>query len=134
MRADVFKRLANMSEHVAAAHGATVQHAIPADEGNPVTKNDEALTARMLPSLRKVVGDDKVVDPGLTMGAEDFSFYALEVPSMFFFIGATPRGVDAITAPSNHSPEFFLDEEALKIGTRALLSVATDYLEAPPVK
>ena len=130
MRKDVFSRLARISEHTAAAHGATVEHAIPADAGNPVTRNDPALTARMRPSLERIVGADNVVDPGLTMGAEDFSYYALEVPSMFFFVRATPRGTDPITAPSNHSPEFFLDEEALKIGSRALYAVATDYLDA----
>ena len=81
---------------------------------NPVTVNDPALTARMMPSLEKVAGQGNVVDPGLTMGAEDFSFYAKEVPGLFFFVGATPKGQDPMKAPSNHSPEFFLDEEALK--------------------
>ena len=130
MRKDVFSRLTRISEHTAAAHGATVNAAIPADEGNPVTRNDPALTARMRPSLERIVGADNVLDPGLNMGAEDFSYYALQVPSMFFFVGATPRGKDAVAAPSNHSPEFFLDEEALKIGSRALLAVAVDYLAA----
>ncbi|MBB5207757.1 amidohydrolase [Chiayiivirga flava] len=130
MRKDVFSRLTRIADHTAAAHGATVQNRIPADEGNPVTRNDPALTAKMRPSLERIVGADNVLDPGLTMGAEDFSYYALEVPSMFFFVGATPRGTDPVTAPSNHSPEFFLDEEALKIGTRALHAVAVDYLAA----
>lgn len=128
MRRDVFARLTRISDHTAAAHGATVVNAIPADEGNPVTRNDPALTARMRPTLERVVGADNVVDPGLTMGAEDFSYYALQVPSMFFFVGSTPRGTDPVTAPSNHSPEFYLDEDALKIGSRALVAVATDYL------
>jgi amidohydrolase len=65
---------------------------------------------------------------GLIMGAEDFSLFAREVPGFFFFVGATPPGKDAGTAPSNHSPEFFLDEGALKVGTRAMLQVALDYL------
>ena len=85
----------------------------------------------MLPLLKSVVGADNVVDPGLTMGAEDFAYYAREVPATFFFIGATPRGTDPSKAPSNHSPEFFLDEEALRIGTRALLAVALGNLTAP---
>ena len=62
------------------------------------------------------------------MGAEDFSFYAREVPGFFFFVGATPPGQDATAAPSNHSPEFFIDERALQVGTRAMLQVALDYL------
>ena len=31
-------------------------------------------------------------------------------------------------APTNHSPEFFLDEAALDVGLRAMLQVALDYL------
>lgn len=129
MRKEVFARLARTAEHVAAVHGATVEHAIPADAGNLVTMNDVALTERMLPTLQSVVGSANVIDPGYTMGAEDFSYFAKAVPSLYFFIGATPRGTDPLAAPSNHSPEFFLDEEALKIGTRAMLGVATEYLE-----
>ena len=47
---------------------------------------------------------------------------------MFFFVGATPVGQDAQTAPSNHSPEFFLDESALPLGTRAMLQASLDFL------
>ena len=127
MRDAVFADLANVADKVAAAHGATVVAKIPDKPGNPVMVNDPALTARVVPSLRKAVGDANVVEMDLNMGAEDFSFYAREVPGFFFFVGATPRGQDAIRAPSNHSPEFFLDEEALKVGTRAMLQVLLDH-------
>ncbi|GAB3338345.1 amidohydrolase [Marilutibacter aestuarii] len=132
MRQAVFSELTTIAEKVAQAHGATAVAQVPDTKGNPVTVNDPALTARMLPSLEKVVGADNVVDPGLTMGAEDFSFYAQQVPGVFFFVGATPEGRDPRTAPSNHSPEFYLDESALDIGVRAMLQVALDYLNDPP--
>ena len=134
MRQAVFADLKNVAEHVSAAHGATVEAKVPDTRGNPVTVNDPALTARMLPSLEKVAGAGNVVDPGLTMGAEDFSYYAKEVPGLFFFVGATPKGQDPMKAPSNHSPEFFLDESALDLGLRALLQVTLDYLNGsnPP--
>jgi amidohydrolase len=128
MRAEVHQRLARIAEHTAAAHGARVEHSIPMPGSNPVTVNDPGLTAQMLPSLRRVAGDDQVTQMDLVMGAEDFSLYANEVPGLFFFVGSTPRGIDAASAPSNHSPEFFLDEEALTLGTRALLQVTVDYL------
>ena len=127
MRQGVFADLKNVAESVAKAHGATAVVKVPDTKGNPVTANDPALTARVVPSLRKAVGDANVVEMGLVMGAEDFSFYAREVPGFFFFVGATPRGQDAIKAPSNHSPEFFLDEEALKVGTRARRQVVLDH-------
>ncbi|MDY0022952.1 amidohydrolase [Arenimonas caeni] len=128
MRQQVFADLRNVAEKVAAAHGATAIAQVPDTKGNPVTVNHPALTARMVPSLEKAVGAANVVEMDLNMGAEDFSYYAREVPGFFFFVGATPPGQDPLKAPSNHSPEFFLDEQALKVGTRAMLQVALDYL------
>ncbi len=134
MRADIFKDLKNVAEHVAAAHGATVEAKVPDNAGNPVTVNDPALTAKMLPSLQAVVGADNVYEPALQMGAEDFAFYTKEVPSMFFFVGSTSKGIDPVTAPSNHSPKFLLDESSLDVGLRALLQVSLDYLHAGAAK
>ena len=128
VRQAIYADLKNVATHVAAAHGATVDAQVPDTEGNPVLVNDAALTARMRPSLEKAAGAGNVVDEPLTMGAEDFALYAQQVPSLFFFVGATPVGQDASKAPSNHSPEFFLDESALPVGTRALLQVTLDYL------
>ncbi|NUS38592.1 MAG: amidohydrolase [Lysobacter sp.] len=127
-RAAIFGQLKEVAIDVAAAHGATVDAQVPDRAGNPVTYNDPALTARMRPSLEAVAGKDHVVEPPLQMGAEDYSFYAKEVPSMFFFVGATAPGIDPATAPSNHSPKFQLDESALDLGLRAMLQVTLDYL------
>jgi len=134
VRQAIFTDLKNVAEHVAAAHGATVKAQVPDQDGNPVTVNDPALTRRMRPSLEAVAGVDRVIETPLQMGAEDFSYFARVVPSMFFFVGATPAGQDPRTAPSNHSPKFFLDESALDLGTRALLQVALDYLQSPPAR
>jgi len=129
MRQKIFADLKNVAEHTAAAHGARAEAQVPDQDGNPATINDPALTARMLPSLQAVVGRDNVYEPPLQMGAEDFSFYAREVPGLFFFVGATSAGIDPATAPSNHSPKFLLDEKALDVGLRALLQVSLDYLQ-----
>jgi len=131
MRQKIFADLKNVAEHTAAAHGARAQAQVPDQDGNPATINDPALTAKMLPSLQAVVGSGNVYEPPLQMGAEDFSFYAREVPGLFFFVGATSAGIDPATAPSNHSPKFLLDEQALDVGLRALLQVSLDYLHGP---
>ena len=135
MRQKIHADLINVAEHVSAAHGASVETRVPASLGYPVTINDPALTARMLPSLRAVAGAERVVEPSLQMGAEDFAYYAQQVPAMFFFVGATAPGIDPATAPGNHSPKFVLDESSLDLGLRALLQVTLDYLHggaAPP--
>ncbi|MDQ1091751.1 amidohydrolase [Xanthomonas sacchari] len=132
MRQQIFADLKTVAEHTAAAHGAKAEAHVPDQDGNPATVNDPALTARMLPSLQAVVGAGNVYEPPLQMGAEDFSYYAQQAPAMFFFVGATGPGIDPATAPSNHSPQFLLDETALDVGLRALLQVSLDYLGAKP--
>ena len=128
VRKAIYADLKNVAAHVAATHGATVVAEVPDIEGNPVTVNDPALAARMRPSLEKAAGPGNFVELPLNMGAEDFALYAQEVPGLFFFVGATPVGQDAQKAPSNHSPEFFLDEAALPLGTRAMLQASLDFL------
>ncbi|HEY0503233.1 MAG TPA: M20 family metallopeptidase [Lysobacter sp.] len=131
MRERIFADLRNVATHVAAAHGASVDAKVPDAEGNPVTLNDPALTARMIPSLEAAAGKGNVIEPPLQMGAEDYSYFAREVPSMYFFVGATTKGIDPVTAPSNHSPQFALDESALDLGLRAMLQVTLDFLHTP---
>lgn len=128
VRQKIFADLENVSTHVAAAHGAKAEVNIESNDGNPATINDPALTARMMPSLQATVGAANVIEPSLQMGSEDFSLYGQQVPAMFFFVGSTSAGIDPITAPSNHSPKFLLDEQALDVGFRALMQVSLDYL------
>ena len=126
MRKEVFADLKNVAESVARAHGATADARVPDNMGYPVTVNDPSLTERMRPSLEKVVGAANVVTQGISMGSEDFSFYAREVPGMFFRVGAKdpakPKGTNG------HSPEFYLEEASLDVGLRAMLQVTLDYL------
>lgn len=131
MRDAVFADLVNVAESVAKAHGATVVAKVPDTLGNPVLANDPALAARVAPSLARAVGAEDVVQMDLVTGAEDFSYFSKRVPGFYFFVGSTPPDVDAATAPSNHSPEFFVDESALGVGTRAMLQVVRDYLATP---
>ncbi len=130
MRQQIFADLKNVAESVAHAHGATAVAQVPDTKGNPVTANNPALTTRAVSSLGRALGASNVVEMDLIMGAEDFSYYANQVPGFFFMVGATPKGQDAAKAPSNHSPEFFLDEAALKVGTRGMLQVVLDYQSA----
>lgn len=127
MRQKLFTDFRNIAEHVAAAHGAKAIAQIPFGASYPKLVNDPALTTRAAASLGKVAGAE-VVQMDLITAAEDFAFFANEVPGFYFFVGATPKGEDAASAPSNHSPKFFLDESALPLATRALLQVSLDYL------
>lgn len=126
MRADIKVRLAEIAELSAKTLGATATTEI--HPGYPVVVNNPELVASMRPVLAGVVGDKMLIEPGLITGAEDFSYYALETPGMFFFLGVTPKGTDPEAAASNHSPAFYVDESALKVGVEAMTKVALTAL------
>lgn len=126
-RKTIFEKLKLTAKNVAESAGTTVDVTIY--EGYPVTINDPKLTEASLLSVKRVFGDENVIEVPLIMGAEDFSFFALEIPGFYFFMGATPKGEDPAKAPSNHSPLFFVDESILVQGTEALSQLAIDYLD-----
>jgi amidohydrolase len=121
---DAMKRIV---ENTAEASGASATFEFE-QYHNPVTYNDPKLTARVLPSLRKVAGEENVKEISLITGAEDFAYFGQKVPSFFFMVGVTPSGTNVLDAPANHSPLFYLDEAALPIAVRAMTAVAVDYL------
>jgi amidohydrolase len=124
-RAQIFENLKTTAQMTAKATGAEAH--VHIDEGYPVTINDIELTRKMLPTIARVAGKDKVHVADLMTGAEDFSFFALEVPGLFVFLGVTPEDEDAANAPSNHSPFFYADEKALKTGTELYVNWVLDY-------
>ncbi|KPH92030.1 N-acyl-L-amino acid amidohydrolase [Pseudoalteromonas undina] len=127
MRADIKKRLAKTAELVAESAGAKAD--VHIDHGYPVTINNVALTQKMTPTLARIAGADNIITTDLITGAEDFSYYALETPGLFYFLGVTPKDQNAKTAPSNHSPQFYVDESALQLGVESLSQLVVDYLQ-----
>ena len=126
-KAQIVSAVKRMAENTAEASGATAEFKLD-DYSNPVTTNNEALTEKMLPSLRRVAGDDKVKRIPLVTGSEDFAYFANAIPSFYFVVGVTPPDQNPVTAPVNHSPLFYLDEAAIPLATRAMVAAATDYL------
>jgi amidohydrolase len=126
-RKDILERMERTAKLTAQASGATATFEIATD-GNPVLYNDPDLTARSLPALRRAAGTANVRETTLQPPAEDFAFYAQKVPSFYFFVGVTPADRDPRAVPSNHSPQFYLDEAGLPLAERALSAVVVDYL------
>lgn len=129
IRADIHKKLKFTAEQVAIAAGATAE--VDINIGYNVTVNNPQLTEHMLPTLHKVTGQERVVRADLITGAEDFSFFAEQVPGLYVFLGVTPPDQDPAKAPSNHSPLFFADERALDTGVRLLTRLALDFKDNP---
>ena len=121
-------RIKTIVTKTAEAGGATAEVKIPFSYHYPVTYNDPALTAKMLPSLKATAGADHVrLKPAVT-GGEDFSFYQEKIPGLFIFLGGMPKGQDPMKAPSHHTPDFFIDESGFVLGVNALSNLALDYM------
>jgi len=126
MRDQIHAKIKLIAENIAISAGAVAT--VEIDTGYPVTFNDGELYDQMMPTLVKVSGERAVFTPPLVTGAEDFSFFANEIPGVYFYLGSVPEGQDPLAAPSNHSPMFDVDESVLGIGARALSHLAIDYL------
>ena len=128
VRSSIHEKIRSIAEQTANAMGAVAT--VEIDPGVPVTFNDLALTQQMVPTLERVYGEDEVFESPRVTGAEDFSFYQEQVPGFFFFIGARPPQLSAAEAIPNHSPFFYVDEDALAPAVQAMTQLAIDYLGA----
>jgi amidohydrolase len=92
-----------------------------------VTYNDPKLVEETLPAMRRVVGENNVLQAAPEMGAEDFSEFSKIVPGFYYRLGVGNKA-KGITA-GVHTPDFDADEDSLVIGVKAMSNVLLDYLE-----
>lgn len=96
------------------------------DRGTPATINDIGLTRESIPALERIVGKDNVKQLPPTMGAEDFSYFANEVPGFYFRLGMVKP--DTVSG-DHHTPTFLADDTSINVGIRAMSNLLVDYLE-----
>ena len=124
----IWASVRRIATNVAESAGATAEVSI--DPYVPVTTNDPALTAHMLPTLQTVAGPANVREIKPVTGGEDFSFYQEKVPGLFLFVGGMRKGQDPATAADHHTAGFRIDESGLTLGVKTLATLAADYLSA----
>ncbi|HEX8088605.1 MAG TPA: amidohydrolase [Blastocatellia bacterium] len=110
---------------VTSAYGATFD--LKFSNPNPVTYNDPKLVEEMMPTIRRVVGDQNVIAPRPFMPAEDFSYYQKVIPGFYYFLGVGNKAKGL--APMWHTADFDVDEESLVIGVKVMSNVLLDYLD-----
>jgi amidohydrolase len=98
------------------------------DRTHPVTINDTLLAARLVPTIQRVLGKANVQRRQPSTGAEDFSYFAQEVPGFFFHLGAVPVGRES---GGHHTPTFYADDRAIPIGIRTMTALVLDFLAKP---
>lgn len=127
MQKTIHERINVIATNIAESAGAKAT--VKIDIMYPATINDPALTDRMIPTLQRLAGKDKVLITPATTIAEDFSFYQEKVPGLFFFLGGKPLNKKSSEAAPHHTPDFELDESGFGLGVKALTHLAVEYME-----
>ena len=111
------------------------------DEFTPATYNNPELTKRVIASLQKALGKEKVEPKDATMIGEDFSEYSLlpdrSVPTCFFDLGAVDPAKFAESQkpggpplPSLHSSKFApAAEPTIRTGVIGMTSAVLDLMK-----
>ncbi|MBK9118096.1 MAG: amidohydrolase [Phycisphaerales bacterium] len=115
--ATVTHRLRELAEGIARAHGATVE--IVFQPGYPPLVNDGGAVTTALDLARELGWtEEQIMLLAPQGGAEDFAYYAAQVPSAFLFLGARNEALDC--RYPHHHPRFNVDEAALPLGVALL--------------
>jgi amidohydrolase len=128
MRELIQRRVREIATGVAQSMGASAEVHIPWSSSYPITYNDADLAAEMRPVLEAVAGPDGVEVVKPITAAEDFSFFANEVPGLYISLGGKPPGIPKEHVAAHHTPDFHIDESGFDVGVRAMAAMAWQYL------
>ncbi len=117
-------RISALARGIGAAMRADVE--VIYTRGYPTTVNDEAMTELVREAARQTVGAERVHVAKPQMGAEDFSYFLLERPGCFFFVGSKNEEKGLVW--SHHHPRFDIDEECMAAGIGTMATTVLTYL------
>lgn len=125
LRDRMHREIEELASHLCKSMGADVD--IEIRKGYPSLVNDPKVTNWAKSKAIEVLGADKVHDLPIRMTAEDFAYFAQEVPACFYRLGTSNKAT-GIGAPL-HTSRFDVDEDSLVIGTSLMSTFATKALE-----
>ena len=106
------KRMQVICSGVAETYGAKIK--LSYKNGYPPVINDIEITNNVIKAAKKIIPQG-IIKPYLSMGGEDFSYFANEVPGCFFFLGTLPNNKKLMSTPQ-HCSHFDIDEKAMLTG------------------
>ena len=127
-RAQAHALIREIASGTASAMGAICD--VEIDRGYPMLFNHPKPTALARSTAEAYLGPQQVVDLDLWMAAEDFAFYAQEIPASFYRLGTRNEAKGWVS--SVHTSTFDVDESALPLGAGLMAAIALEQLAAPP--
>ena len=111
-RNEAHQIIERISHQLVESMGGTLELHI--DKGYPVVFNDAALTEKAVGYAGDYLGNEHVEETEMRLGAEDFGYYAQEIPGCFFRLGVMNKAKGIIHGV--HTPNFNIDEDAIETG------------------
>jgi amidohydrolase len=112
---------------MAEATQTSIKLELPYSASYPVTYNDEKLTKAVIPILERAAGKENVFVRRAVTGAEDFSFFQQKVPGVYVFLGGRDPKLAKADAPAHHTPEFRVEDAAMKTGVELFYRWVTEF-------
>ena len=84
------------------------------DKGYPAVINNDQLTEVAQNAAAEFVGKENIEETELRMGAEDFGYYAQQIPACFYRVGVMNKEKGIVSGV--HTPTFNIDEAAIETG------------------
>lgn len=84
------------------------------DKGYPAVINNEKLNDIVSGAAKEFLGKENVEETELRMGAEDFGYYAQQIPACFYRVGVMNKEKGIVSGV--HTPTFNIDENAIEVG------------------
>ncbi len=130
------EKVQRTAEHVAEAYGATAD--VEFLQAVPAVHNTKPWIDAVLPTLERVVGEDRLVKAPPGLGYDDVSVFVNKYGGAYLQLGAQDSELqpDGALAPipggrgiaMNHNPHFYADDSVLETGVRMHANVALDHL------
>lgn len=119
-RTQAHQWITQITHQLAEAYGAKAELKIL--RGYPVLYNDPALSQSTQNAIIQYMGEENVIPLDLWTAAEDFAYYTHHIPGCFYRLGTGNE--EKKTTFGLHTPQFNIDEEALKHSTGLMAWVA----------
>jgi len=123
-RKEIHRKIETIASSIAVSMGGSCE--VKISSGYPYLHNEEQLTARLQHLAGEYLGEGNVVKLERRMTAEDFAYFAQQVPSCLYRLGVRneAKGIDS----NLHSSTFDIDETALETGTGLMVWFALNLL------
>lgn len=125
-RKEIETHIREIAESVAKAHSCTAKLEYRYGTGVVLNK-DKNLVDIAQNAVKKLYGEDSLVEMEKITGGEDFSLLMEKAPGIFGYIGTRNTKVSG-SEKINHHECFTVDEDALIRGTAVAVQFALDYL------